>query len=89
MGAQFGFVAVYGEEAPAVFDGETWHSIFEGDGSNWANNQMETLQGQMLRIAQAAATEPIYAELAKLMGIPMPEAMPIPADATFEPAKAE
>jgi hypothetical protein len=92
MGSQFGYVAVYGEDLPAVFDGETWHPIFEGDGSNWMSTQIETLQGQMMKIAQAATTEPIYAELAKLMGIPMPEsngAIPIPADATFEPAKAE
>ena len=89
MGSQFGFVAVYGEAEPAVFDGETWHPIFEGDGSSWTANQMEVMQNQMMRIAQAATTEPIYAELAKLMGIPMSEAMPIPADSTFEPAKAK
>ena len=92
MGSQFGYVVVYGEDSPAVYDGETWHPIFEGDGSGWTSNQLEVLQGQMMKIAQAATTEPIYAELAKLLGMPVPEtggSIPIPADSTFEPAKVK
>lgn len=87
MGAQFGFVVVYGEEAPAVFDGETWHPIYEGDASNWVAEQMTRLQEQMVKIAQVAATEPVYAELARLLGMPLPSnPFPVPADSTFEPA---
>ena len=86
MGGQFGYVVVYGEGEPAVFDGETWHPIYEGDASNWHNEQMGRLQEQMAKIAQAATTEPVYAELARLLGMPLQtEAFPVPADSTFEP----
>jgi hypothetical protein len=87
MGGQFGYVVIYGEGEPGVFDGETWHPIFEGDASNWANDQMSRLQEQMMKIAQAAPTEPVYAELARLLGMPLPSnPFPVPADSTFEPA---
>ena len=87
MGGQFGFVVVYGEGEPGVFDGETWHPIYEGDASNWTNDQMTLLQGQAMKIAQAAATEPVYAELARLIGIaPADSPFPSPADSTFENA---
>ena len=86
MGGQFGYVVVYGEGEPAVFDGETWHPIYEGDASNWVADQMSRLQEQMMKIAQAATTEPVYAELARLLGMPLPSnPFPVPADATFEP----
>jgi len=89
MGGQFGYVVIYGEGEPAVFDGETWHPIYEGDASNWTTEQMGRIQEQMAKIAQAARTEPVYAELARLMGIPAqsdPFPFPVPADSTFEPA---
>jgi hypothetical protein len=87
MGGQFGYVVVYGEGEPAVFDGETWQPIYEGDASNWTNDQMARLQEQMVKIAQAAPTEPVYAELARLLGMPLPSSpFPVPADSTFEPA---
>jgi hypothetical protein len=86
MGGQFGYVVVYGESEPAVFDGETWHPIYEGDASNWTNEQMVRLQEQMMKIAQAAPTEPVYAELARLMGMPTQNnQIPVPANSTFEP----
>jgi hypothetical protein len=86
MGGQFGYVVIYGESEPAVFDGETWHPIYEGDASNWHNDQMGRLQEQMAKISQAATTEPVYAELARLLGMPLQtEAFPVPADSTFEP----
>lgn len=88
MGGQFGYVVVYGEEAPAVFDGEEWRPIFEGDAGTWETVQMARMQDQAMKIAQAAGSEPVYAELARLIGIVLPEqnsAFPIPADATFEP----
>ncbi len=85
MGGQFGYVVVYGEGEPGVFDGETWHPIYEGDASNWAIDQMGLIQSQAMKISQAARTEPIYAELARLIGIVLPDsAFPIPADSTFE-----
>lgn len=87
MGGQFGYVVVYGEGEPGVYDGETWHPIYEGDASNWSNDQMGLIQAQAMKIAQAAATEPVYAELAKLIGImPANSAFPVPADSTFETA---
>ena len=87
LGGQFGYVVVYGEDAPAVYDGETWHPIYEGDANNWMNEQMVRLQEQMMKIAQAAATEPVYAELARLLGMPVQtNSIPVPADSTFEPA---
>jgi hypothetical protein len=87
MGGQFGYVVVYGEGEPGVFDGETWHPIYEGDASNWAGDQMGMFQAQAMKIAQAAATEPVYAELAKLIGIvSTSSAFPVPADSTFEDA---
>ena len=86
MGAQFGYVVVYGEGEPGVFDGETWHAIYEGDASNWAGEQMTRVQEQAMRIIQAGATEPVYAELARLIGlVPATNAFPVPADVTFEP----
>lgn len=87
MGGQYGFVVVYGEEAPAVFDGENWHPVYEGDASNWTAEHMNKLQEQLMKIAQAAQTEPVYAELARLLGMPVPtNPFPVPADSTFEPA---
>lgn len=87
MNGQFGYVVVYGEGEPAVFDGETWHPIFEGDGSEWATVQMNRMQEQAMKIAHAAQTEPVYAELARLIGIVIPEqsGFPVPAGSTFEP----
>jgi len=88
MGSQFGYVVVYGEGEPAVFDGETWHPIYEGDATNWTTEQMARLQEQAMKIAQAATTEPVYAELARLIGIvPLSGAgaIPVPAGSTFEP----
>ena len=88
MGAQFGYVVVFGEGEPAVFDGENWHPIYEGDAGEWQAWQMTRLQEQALRISHAADKEPVYAELAKLMGIPVQpngnSVFPIPADSTFE-----
>lgn len=85
MGGQFGYVVVYGEGEPGVFDGETWHPIYEGDASNWHNDQMGLIQAQGMKIAQAAATDPVYAELARLIGLaPANSAFPIPPESTFE-----
>lgn len=66
---KLGYVVVYGEGEPAVFDGETWHPVFEGDVSSWESEQLEIIQNQMMKIAQAASTEPAYSELASRMGI--------------------
>lgn len=88
LGGQFGYVVVYGEGEPAVFDGETWHPIFEGDASDWTSNQMVRIQEQALKVAAGARTEPVYAELARLIGIVVPDGghpFPIPTDSTFEP----
>jgi len=67
-GMQYGYVLVYGEEAPAVFDGENWHSIID-ETDNWEETLSEKLQVQATKIMELAPTEPAYAELAKIMNI--------------------
>ena len=88
MGSQYGYVVVYGESEPAVFDGDVWHPVFEGDANHWASTLMERIQQQSFKIVQGASQDPAYAELAKLMGIPLPDGghpFPIAQDATFDP----
>lgn len=67
-GIQYGYVLVYGEESPAVFDGENWHSIID-ENDNWEETLPEKLQVQAQKIMELASTNPIYAELAKIMNI--------------------
>jgi hypothetical protein len=71
-GDQCGYVVVYGEGAPAVFDGETWHPIFEGDASGWEADQMNLLQAQAMNIVGVMNDDTAYAELARLLGITNP-----------------
>jgi hypothetical protein len=62
-GTQLGYVFVYGEEAPAVFDGTTWHSVLV-DPSSWASMQ-ETIANQYYKVIDQAKENPAYAEIAK------------------------
>lgn len=68
-GMQYGYVLVYGEESPAVFDGENWHSVIDDTDLNWEETLPEKLQVQAQKIMELASTDPIYAELAKIMNI--------------------
>lgn len=68
-GMQYGYIAIYGEEAPAVHDGEQWHSITDKTAEEWEAALHDLLVEQGTKIAKAAATSPVYAELAKVMNI--------------------
>lgn len=68
-GIQYGYVLVYGEESPAVFDGENWHSIIDEADVNWEEELPEKLHTQAAKIMELAATNQVYAELAKIMNI--------------------
>jgi hypothetical protein len=67
-GIQYGYVLVYGEEEPAVFDGTTWHPVMDSE-ENWEETLPEKLQVQAMKIMELAPTNPIYAELARIMNI--------------------
>lgn len=71
-GIQYGYVLVYGEEAPAVFDGQEWHSIIDEADVNWEEELPDKLQVQATKIMELAATNPTYASLAKIMNITVP-----------------
>lgn len=62
-GQQMAYVYVYGEEAPAVFDGVTWHPILTGD-LDWYGMQ-DDIANQYYKIIEQAKTNPNYSELAK------------------------
>jgi hypothetical protein len=69
QGVQMGYVFVYGEDAPAVFDGTTWHSVL-ADPSAWSSMQ-ETVADQYYKIIEQAKENSHYAELAKyITGVP-------------------
>jgi hypothetical protein len=68
-GIQYGYVLVYGEDEPAVFDGTSWHPVIDTADTNWAEELPERLKTQAQKISELAATDPIYAELAKIMNV--------------------
>lgn len=82
-GNKYGYVIVYGEGVPAVYDGDVWHSIIDISDSEWE----EALQGlvveQGTKIAQAAQSSPVYAELAKVMNIFVGAGVGAPTNSTF------
>ena len=59
---QMGYVLVYGEEAPAVFDGTEWHPILEAD-QDWFEMDQIIAQ-QYYKILDYAEKHEIYKELA-------------------------
>lgn len=59
---QMGYVLVYGEEEPAVFDGTTWHPILEDD-KNWFELD-QLIAAQYYKILDYAEKNEIYKELA-------------------------
>jgi hypothetical protein len=68
-GTQYGYVIVYGEGVPAVHDGENWYPVTDKTEAEWEEELQEMLVQQGTKIASAAATSPVYAELAKIMNI--------------------
>jgi hypothetical protein len=63
QGIQMGYVYVYGEDAPSVFDGATWHSVM-ADPSAWSSMQ-DSVADQYYKIIEHAKEAPAYEELAK------------------------
>lgn len=62
-GQKLGYIFVYGEEEPAVFDGKDWHPILHGD-TKWEDMQ-QTIVEQYYRIAAHAEKNPAYKEIAQ------------------------
>ncbi len=82
-GVQYGYVVVYGEGSPAVHDGETWHPVTDLSEEEWEAGLQELLVNQGNNIAKAAATSPVYAELAKIMNITVSAGVGAPSDSVF------
>lgn len=59
---QMGYVLVYGEDAPGVFDGTTWHPILEGD-VDWFEMD-SVIAAQYYKILEYAEEHEVYKELA-------------------------
>lgn len=62
-GQKLGYIFVYGEEEPAVFDGKTWHPILEGD-TKWEDMQ-EAIINQYYTIATHSQRNPAYKDIAQ------------------------
>lgn len=82
-GVQYGYVVVYGEGTPAVFDGETWHNVSDKTDDEWETELQDLLVAQGSKIAAAAGTSPVYAELAKIMNIMVGAGVSAPSDEVF------
>ena len=61
-GQILGYVLVYGEEAPAVFDGTEWHSIIENP-DQW-NDMHPVIAEQYYKIVEHAEKNDAYKQLA-------------------------
>jgi hypothetical protein len=61
-GMQMGYVLVYGEEFPAVYDGIVWHPVID-DPSAWASMQ-DAIADQYYKIIEHAKENVDYQELA-------------------------
>jgi hypothetical protein len=68
-GLQYGYVIVYGEGSPAVYDGETWAPITDKTDEEWADGLQDLLVKQGVAITTASSTTHAYAELARIMNI--------------------
>lgn len=61
---KIGYVVVQGEGAPAVFDGENWHSVMDITEEEWTNSLPTLVAEQGQKIVQNANADPTYAQLA-------------------------
>jgi hypothetical protein len=70
MGGYVGYVIVYGEGLPAVYDGTTWHPITDETEEEWSNSLQERIikQGTAISAAAQAGSE-VYSQLAGVMQI--------------------
>lgn len=59
-GTKMGYIYVYGEESPAVFDGTTWHSVLVGD----QTVDSDMISAQYYRVIEHAESNKEYEELA-------------------------
>jgi hypothetical protein len=62
QGHKMGYVYVYGEEEPAVFDGTTWHPILAGE-VNW-NSMQDEIAAQYYKVIEHTKVNEAYKELA-------------------------
>lgn len=62
QGQKMGYVYVYGEEEPAVFDGTTWHSILI-ESADWRSMQDE-IAAQYYKVIEHTKKNSFYEELA-------------------------
>lgn len=62
QGHKMGYVFVYGEDEPAVFDGKEWHSVLS-EGYQWSNMQ-EDIAAQYYLILEHAEKNEAYKTLA-------------------------
>ncbi len=62
-GQTLGYVLVYGEEAPEVFDGTTWHPIIENP-DQW-HEMSNLIAEQYYKIQDHAQKNPQYEQLAR------------------------
>ncbi len=69
VGMKYGYVLTYGEGNPAIHDGNDWVSVLTGTEEEFEDNLQSLLVDQGTKVAQAAASNPIYAELAAQMNI--------------------
>lgn len=60
-GMKMGYIYVYGEESPAVFDGTAWHSVLSDD--QGVNQQV--IADQYYKVIEHAESNPAYEELAR------------------------
>jgi hypothetical protein len=67
-GIQYGYVVVYGEEAPAIFDGTEWHPVLDGT-SSWEDQLQELITTQATRLVEKGATNQVYAEIARMLNL--------------------
>ena len=63
QGQQLGYIFVYGEDEPAVFDGKEWHPIMTGD-VKWEDMQ-EKIVAQYYEIYAHAQKNPAYKAIAE------------------------
>jgi hypothetical protein len=61
QGVQMGYVYVYGEESPAVFDGTNWHSVTADSQSI----DPEIIAAQYYKVIEHAESNEAYGELAQ------------------------
>lgn len=66
QGQKMGYVYVYGEDSPAVFDGTTWHDVIENP-EDWYSMQ-DLIASQYYKIIDHSKINKDYEELAMYIG---------------------